>query len=300
MIVEKVYFNSSDGLELFGLLHKPENGTNKVVVAIHGMSSNGLKPFNDLLAKEFVKNDIAYFSFNNRGAEYASKFKQVKEDGTVTKYIGGCMYEEILDSKYDCISSIREMLNKGYTDIYLQGHSLGSTKVVYSYNELVKDIDKEDNKKVLEAIKAVILLSLVDLLGTQKYFLGSKFNENMEYAEELEKEGRGRKLMPEGSCINPLSAKAYLRLFKNNELINFAQYGNEEYEFKELSNIKVPLLMRWGNDNEMILQSFDKLLPFLKEKIENDKLDIGYIDGANHHYAEKEKELADEIIKFIT
>jgi len=35
MIVEKVYFNTDDGLSLFGLLHKPEQVGEEVVIAVH-------------------------------------------------------------------------------------------------------------------------------------------------------------------------------------------------------------------------------------------------------------------------
>ena len=36
MRVEKIYFNTDDGLGLFGLLHKPENGEGEeVVIAVH-------------------------------------------------------------------------------------------------------------------------------------------------------------------------------------------------------------------------------------------------------------------------
>ena len=42
-----------------------------------------------------------------------------------------------------------------------------------------------------------------------------------------------------------------------------------------------------------------KLCDFLKGKILNPKLDIGYIDGANHNYSGKEEILAEEIFEFI-
>ena len=37
----------------------------------------------------------------------------------------------------------------------------------------------------------------------------------------------------------------------------------------------------------------------LKGKIKNDKLDIGYIDGADHSYTGKEEILANEIQNFL-
>ena len=58
-------------------------------------------------------------------------------------------------------------------------------------------------------------------------------------------------------------------------------------------------MMRWGNNNEMILQKTDELVQLLNEKIKNDKKDISYIDGADHGYHDKEEILAEQILKFV-
>ena len=57
--------------------------------------------------------------------------------------------------------------------------------------------------------------------------------------------------------------------------------------------------MRWGNNRELILQEAGKLCEFLKTKINNSKLDINYIDGANHSYTGKEEQLGSEIERFL-
>ena len=61
----------------------------------------------------------------------------------------------------------------GYENIYLQGHSLGCTKIVYTYNELVD----EEEYDVLSNIKGVILLSLIDIPKAIKVYLVDKFKE---------------------------------------------------------------------------------------------------------------------------
>ena len=57
--------------------------------------------------------------------------------------------------------------------------------------------------------------------------------------------------------------------------------------------------MRWGNKNEMITQKADQLVNRLNIVIVNPKKNINYIDGANHSYQGKEKEVAEQIIQFI-
>ena len=57
--------------------------------------------------------------------------------------------------------------------------------------------------------------------------------------------------------------------------------------------------MRWGNDNEMIIQKADELVTIVSNIITNENKDINYIEGADHGYHGKEEILADEILNFI-
>ena len=191
--------------------------------------------------------------------------------------------------------AIKFVLDRGYKEIYLMGHSLGSTKVVYTYNKIL-----EKNKNIVKNIKAIILLSLIDIPSTLRIYLNKQFPEILKYAKDMEKAGMENILMPEKSFIHPVSVKTFLKYARDYENINFARYSEKEYDFKELNNIKIPLFMRWGNVRELILQDADKLCEFLKAKINNKNSDINYIDGANHSYTGKEEQLENEIIQFLT
>lgn len=288
-MLERVYFNTEDEIELVGLLEKPAIPTKKIVISVHGMQSNCLKRREDILSKEITNAGIAYFAFNNRGAELMTYTRKTTGQKVLN---GGSVYEDVLDGYYDIKSAINKMLELGYTEIYLQGHSLGCTKIVYTYNKL-------KNENNVENIKGIMLLSLVDIPDCQKYDLGSKYGEMMEYAEKMEKEGKLNDLMPIESFDHPICVKSYLRYFKYNKDIDFARFWDKDYNFKELNNIQIPLFLRWGNVHDLIVQNLDELIKFLKTKIHNETLDIGYIEGADHGYTGKEKILAKEIISFI-
>ena len=289
-MLKRVYFSTEDQIELVGLLETPENPTNKVVISIHGMQSNCLKQRETILSENITNAGIAYFAFNNRGAEVMTYTKKVTGEKNLN---GGVVYEDVLDGYYDIKAAVNKMLELGFTDVYLQGHSLGCTKIVYAYNQL-----KRENN--IKNIKGIILLSLVDIPDCQKYDLGDKYDKIMEYAENKEREGKLNEIMPEESFDHPISVKSYLRYFKYNKDIDFARFGDKDYEFQELNNIQIPLFLRWGNVYELVIQNLDDLVDMLKFKIKNDKLDIGYIDGADHGYTGKEKLLAEHIIKFIS
>ena len=288
-MLERIYFNTEDQIELVGLLETPDKPTNKVIISIHGMQSNCLKQRETILSNTVVNAGIAYFAFNNRGAEVMTYTKKVTGDKQLN---GGVVYEDVLDGYYDIKAAINKMLELGYAQIYLQGHSLGCTKIVYTYNKL-------KNENNVANIKGIILLSLVDIPDCQKYDLGSKYEQILQYAEEKERQGKLEELMPEESFDHPISVKSYLRYFKYNKDIDFAKFNCMDYDFKELISIEIPLFMRWGNVHELVIQNLDDLVKFLKSKIKNNKLDIGYIDGADHGYTGKEKELAKEIINFV-
>jgi pimeloyl-ACP methyl ester carboxylesterase len=292
--MKKISFITEDNIKLDGLLYESEILSKEVVISIHGMSSNCFKKREDILASEMTKHNISYFCFNNRGHDltvYIDKYI----DGKRTKIISGSIYEDVLDSYYDIKGAIKSMLDIGYEKIHLQGHSLGCTKIVYTYNRL----KKENNTEILNKISSVILLSLVDIVDTQKYFLDDKYDQMLEYATQKEKENKSDELMPKSGFIHPISVKTYLRYFKYNKEINFSRYNDEIYSFEELNNISAPLFMRWGNDKEMIIQDVKELVKFIYSKVNNVHKNIGYIDGANHGYDGKELILASEILNFL-
>lgn len=293
MNIEKIFFNAIDGLELVGLLHKGENKTNKVVISIHGMTSNCLKKRDDVIATTITKEGFDFFSFNNRGYgihNYASKIL----NDNYEKLNIGTAFEDVEESYYDICSAMQEMKNIGYDEIYLQGHSLGCTKIVFTHEKM-----KKENNELLNNLKGIILLSLVDIPKAQKVYLKDKYDFIMNIALENEKNGEMDAFLPAKSFIHPITTRTYLRYFRDNKNIDFARYYDKDYTYPELNNIDVPLFMRWGNVYELIEQDASELVKMMNEKIKNENKDINYIDGADHGYTDKYDVLANQILKFL-
>ena len=292
--MERIDFLATDGINLNGFIYKTDTSSNskKVILAVHGMSSNCFKKRDEIIAKKMNENGIDYFCFNNRGSELV-KYIRKNINGKKEKHLGGTTYEDVLEGYEDIVGAILKLEELGYKEIYLQGHSLGCTKIVYTYNEL-----KEEEDKNLENIKGVILLSLIDIPSTLKIYLRDKFNTYLNLAEEKEKAGLKKELMPKDAFIHPISVKSFLRYARDNKEIDFARYS-EDNEFEKLNNIDCPLMMRWGNNNEMILQNAKELVELINQKINNPKKDISFIDGADHGYHDREEILAEQILNFI-
>ena len=287
MITKIIKFNTTDGIILDGYLNKCQKNTNSILIQIHGMTSNCFKNRDNIISNKVAELNIDTLCFNNRGSEII-KYCQ-KENGE--KILQGTAYEDVEECFYDIVGAIKFVVKLGYQNVYLQGHSLGSTKIVYAYNKMLKE-----NNKYLKYIRAIILLSLVDIPDIINTFTPKKF---IELANVKEKENKLDELMPMETSIHPFSVKTFLRYIKYYENINFAQYNNENYNYEELNNINVPLYMRWGTEQELIKQNVNYLVNTLKNKLNNKYFDIGYIDGANHLYYGKEDVLASEICGFL-
>ena len=292
--MELINFMATDGVNLEGILYKASsNISEKIILSVHGMTSNCFKKRDIEIAKKANEKGIDYFAFNNRGSEIV-KYIEKETEGQQAKELAGTAYEDVLEGYEDIVGAIIKLKELGYKNIYLQGHSLGCTKIVYTYNELINN----DETEILENIKGVILLSLVDIPMALKVYLRDNFKQYFDYAEKLEHENKIYEMMPRESFIHPISVKSFLRYARDNKDIDFANYGKDN-ELEKLNNIQVPLFMRWGNDNEMIIQQADELSTMVNNIITNENKNIDYIDGANHSYTGKEKELAEQIVEFV-
>ena len=149
--MEVIYFLATDGIKLDGLLYTSKNKTEDIILSIHGMGSNCMKKRETTMAKIANENGIDYFCFNNRGSELVKYIRRYTE-GKREKELGGTSFEDVLEGYEDITGAIIKLKELGYKNIYLQGHSLGCTKIVYTYNEL-----KDEQDEMLKNIKGVIL-----------------------------------------------------------------------------------------------------------------------------------------------
>lgn len=288
--MEKINFNALDDAELYGLLftntHNKENDIkNKdIILSVHGMASNCFKKRDEEISIMANKNKIDYFCFNNRGSELV---KYITINGS--KHICGTTFENPLDGYSDIVGAIHMLKNLGYTNIHLLGHSLGCTKIVYTYNKLL-----EENSKLIQNISSISLLSLVDIPMAIKVYLNERYKETLECAMNLNKAD----LLPANSFIHPISAGTFLSYTVNNHSIDFAKYGRDN-KMEALNNIKCPLFMRWGNKKDMIMGKAEELSLLMNHTISNTHKDISIIDGADHGYTGVESIVAEELLNFI-
>ena len=281
-----VRINSTDNIEMVGILYEPEIIGNKIVVHVHGLCGNFYENrFLDTLAKTYTNKGISFLTFNNRGTNFISELLK----GNDFEIIGGC-YEKFTDSLLDIEGAINYAKEIGYNDIILEGHSYGCNKVVYYYT-----------KKKDETIKKIILLAPCDIpqecikfLNKEEYEIAKK------ESTRLVNEGKMNELIDFSVNANgKIAAGTYYNDFLPGGENDFIKYRDGvDGKSDVFKNIDIPVLVVFGDIDECVLtQDIEIVKTYLNNNIRNCNIKI--IEGADHSYTDKYEELGKIIEKNI-
>lgn len=276
---------TEDNLELQGALYRPDTETKKVVIHIHGMAGNFYaNSFLDYIAKELTQTGYALLSVNNRGHDYIAYFPVRKNTNVEWKQIGNA-YEIFEEGEYDIRACINFAEKLGFTDIFLQGHSLGTVKIVYYLSKT------QDNR-----IKGLILISPSDMVGLfiAKDKDRKDWEENLKLAKEMIRKGQGRELLPNKLWEwYHLSANTYVNFSDTNTKTNIFPFYNPDAKFEELATIKCPIVAILGSKDDAVVTDQKISLEILKEKaVASKEVSTFVVYGALHSYIGYEQELA--------
>ncbi len=276
-----VNVKTDDGMLLYGL-HLMAKNSKTVIIAIHGTASNFYE--NDFM-KEITKvahqKGVSVLLTNNRGTAVLQAWPKLH--GTALEHFEDCIN--------DIDAWISYAIDKGYSKIILQGHSLGTEKVIYYMSK-----GKYNNK-----VKAVILLAFSDSWGAEMRYLKKKGTDGyMKEADNLAKEGKGYQfLISDWLCysgVMPKSADSFLNFMKDNselsEALPFRNHGLPLYK-----NIRVPILAVIGDKTEYTIIPIKEAIELLKK--ENPLTESYQIKNCNHDFEGKEKELAEIVGRFL-
>ncbi|KKQ02215.1 MAG: hypothetical protein US11_C0001G0174 [Candidatus Roizmanbacteria bacterium GW2011_GWA2_36_23] len=288
-----VEFKSIDNLLLPGLLFEPSAKTDKVALYLHGNGSASIfysvSKIN-LLASELLKNNIAFFPFNNRGAHYIHKLNRISNSEEKDVKLGTA-YELIKDCILDVDGAIDFLRTKGYEKFYLIGSSTGANKVVvYNYY-------KSNN-----AVSGYILLSGGDDTGLYYDMLGKKkFFSFLRKSRLMIEKGKGGELIPQylggglisyQSLYDTINPDGDYNVFPFNEYFNKLRLSKKPL-FKEYKSINKPTLVIYGGQDEYCYGNVQKCVEALKKVCPNPNLfTFKILKGADHGFHGKEKELS--------
>src|SRR3989344_3986416 len=239
MQYEFVWITTKDDLDLYGMMTPEKN--KRVLINIHGTASNFYEEdFIDNFAKELPKIGVSLLTVNNRGAYVMESYQN-----------SGAAVEKFEDCIIDIDEWIEFALKKGFKEIILSGHSLGTEKVVY-YME---------NGKYADRVVGIVLLAPADSYGSHRLH-GGKLNIEtkkrvdllLKESDRLIKEGKGDTLLTRyayGSHtgIMPKTAESFINfLGPKSKLIEGLPFVTGKLD--NYSKIRCPILVIIGDGNE--------------------------------------------------
>lgn len=284
--LQKIY---TDGhLELVGILYEPDAKTNKVVSHVHGMGGNFYEnSFLDYIAKTLTDNGVAFFAFNNSGCEFIKDLTVVSGDkGKLIRK--GTAYERFENSILDIKASVDFLESRGFNEVHLSGHSLGTPKVAFYVTET-----KDDR------IKSIMFLSPSDMLGLVRE--EKKFERIISTAQRMIEENKGEEIMEEQVWDEyPISAQAYVNLFGDDSKAAIFNFYDKDDQLETLKKIKVPVFAVMGKKDGALTVSVEETMKRIKKAtVSSPRTETQILGNADHGYHEYEQKLATLMSKWV-
>lgn len=273
------------GFYIEGAKEKP------AILHIHGFEGDFYSNlFIEAIGTKLEENNHAFLTVQTRGTSPQQCLLNTKGGWIYT----GSYFETLEEAYKDIDCWIKFLIEKGYKQIILQGHSLGTIKIMRYL--------KEVNLK--EYVTKLILLAPFDktwLFMKAASDANKTTTELAAAAKAKIKEGKGNELAPNGFDDVPHTYANFLSWATEDELGRMFDFYNSEYNFPYLKSIEIPVAIFVGRNDEFFYPSdpdnFEKGMEILLTNIKNSEGLI--IPETGHSFAGAEQILSENILKFI-
>ncbi len=261
-----------------------------VVLHVHGFEGNFYEnKFIGFVGRELVGKGVGFLTGNTRGAEKIKVFR-TSDDEYVTL---GARYERLEDAYRDIDSWIEaiDRICNTKVEIVLQGHSLGTMKVVRYLKE----------GRYKDRVRGLILLAPFDKNAFLRQIADKPIEELLDLAQKQIDQGRGRNLFDFAPKEERMSAVTFVSWYGQDDAGRVFDLSHKEYNFPALTSIEVPTLVAVSRDDEFFHSSnpsdpeeamaiFEKYIKQVKTKL--------FADGG-HGFGDREEELGELISEFV-
>jgi len=277
---------TSDGLYLHGY-YVPSEDKKVGILHIHGFEGNFYENnFVHILIDEMEKNNIGFLTVNTRGNGRDTDFNTT--DGKYRKI--GARYELLEESHLDITAWLKFLIEEGYKEIVLMGHSLGTIKAVrYLFEGELK-----------EKVNKLILLAPFDKKG---YMIVQKLDteELLLKAQKMVDEGNGDELITPEFGDGITSYKTFISWYKQDDLGRMFEFSSPNYDFPILKQIHIPTKIIVGSIDEYFYPTNpehpEEAMGLLLKNISNSKGKI--VEGSVHSFRHHEDIMVKEVSSFI-
>jgi len=292
-----VDFETSDGLILPGLLYEAKK-SKKAVIYLHGNGSSSVfydeEEHRDL-PKALNKKGIAFFKFSNRGAGIIQKLNMRKKGSEIERKPFGMAFEKIKECVPDIDGAVKFLQKLGYKEFYLAGASTGANKIcVY------------DHYKAKSVFKKYILICGGDDVGIYYSALGKrKFFKVLNEAKTKIKKGLGEELIEDILSTEVFSYQGFYDIANPDGDYNIFPFSeafggvkiSKKPLFRHFKSISKSSIVIYGEKDEYVWGNIKGVIETLK-KYQPD-FEYKVIDGADHGFKGKQKELANTIAGWL-
>jgi len=285
-----VRFETADDVSLAGVLYEPRAASQRAMIFLHGTGGSSVfeSKRTNVLGHAFTRADVAYFAFNNRGAQV---MRRAGGD------LGGFAYERIRDCVLDIDAAVLELRRRGYRDLTLIGHSTGANKIaVY------------DHYKPRNLVKRYILLGGGDDTGLLYEQLGPRrFAAALVKARGMIRARKGDALAPPSLSKLPMSWRSFYDMANPDGDYNVfpfleAMRGvrlSRQPRFRYLRAMRKPALFLYGERDEYCIESASRTVAVLRDALgAKPNVELAIMADADHGFGGKEEELARRILEW--
>jgi pimeloyl-ACP methyl ester carboxylesterase len=273
------------------VLFEPRKPSQTAAIYLHGTGGSSVfeSKRTSKLAEVFTAAGVAWFPFNNRGAQL------VRRAGPA---LGGMAFERIRDCVYDLDAAILELRRRGYRDITLVGHSTGANKIAV-YNHY----------KPRNGAKRFVLLAGGDDTGLLYDQLGpARFRAALLRSRERIAARRGDELVPSSVSSLPMSWRSFYDMANPDGDYNVFPYLevmrklrlSRRPRFRFVREIRKPTLALYGDRDEYCFGDVSRCVAILAEAVgAKPNFELAILEDADHGFSGKESELADVIVNWM-
>lgn len=263
--LEQVRLTTSDGVRLDGIVYRPTGKPRPVgLMLVHGFGGNFYEAYFPYLGRAATEQGMVVLALNMRDHDTGPKTF------------------DFTDSQSDIAAGLEHLHRLGARKVVLLGQSMGTNRVLY-YQAASRD----------PAIVATVLVSGPgSLFQWNVWQFGQKnAQKTVDDALRMQAEGRDRDLMLVE--LGPLGRALYTPRY----LLSLRGPSAKSDPYQNIQKVKNPVLILQGKADKLIERDIAERLR--EAGINNSKVDVLYVDGADHGFSLQQPVLADRVLNWI-
>lgn len=273
-----------------GIYFQPSKHNRKAILWVHGLTGRFYSDITlmNLFAEGCNMNGWGFAAFNNRGHDVVANIRKV--DHRKRSGFAHAMYGAGLETFEDCIwdidAGIAYLVDKGFDQVILVGHSTGANKVCFYSGT------RHDPRLAGVVLAGPMSDRFSRNAGKEDY------RDNLALMNKFIKQGEGDEIVS-GRHFFPMTPNRWMSLLAPNTAEDVFNYGDSKSVLAVFSKIRKPLLVVLSELDETADRPINKIKKIFDKYARAKRYKSIIMPQATHSYTGKEKEFVETIISWI-